>query len=105
MFDGKVRQDPDADGVGYVEAVVRENGNLGKTTDSEPPAIRGPEDHGCGELRGAAFEEIRAAIDLSNYEPHTVVATVWIDLDAWDYAVEWHVGHRRGLITRLREKL
>lgn len=100
-----VRQDPDADGVGYVEAVVRENGDLGKTVDSEPPAIRGVKDRGCGELRSAAFDEIREVLDLSKYEPHTVVATVWIDLDAWDYAVEWQVGHHRGLVTRLHEKL
>lgn len=100
-----VRQDPEADGVGFVEAVVRENGDLGKTVDSEPPEIRDVGDFGCGELTTAAFDEIREAADLDRHDPHTVVATIWIDLDEWDYSIEWHAGHRRGLVTRLRERL
>lgn len=55
----------------------------------EPPEIRGITDHGYGELKTAGMDKVRERVNPYAHEPGTIVATVVIDLDEWDYRVEW----------------
>jgi predicted RNA-binding Zn-ribbon protein involved in translation (DUF1610 family) len=48
---------------------------------------RWPADTGYGELCSAAYDEIRDRLDLAAIAPGTHVATVLVDLEAWDYQV------------------
>lgn len=79
------------DGTGYHVVTVRENGDFGKAIESEPPAIRGVRDYGCGELTTAAFDEIRQHVDPDEHDAHEAIATVYYDYDDWSYRIEYHV--------------
>lgn len=80
------------DATGFEEIVVRRAGDLGSSTDSEPPTIRDTGDHGWGsDLKTPAWDEIREKVDPDNHEPKTHVATVRYDLDAWEYTIEYRV--------------
>jgi len=80
------------DATGFEEIVVRRAGDLCSTTDSEPPGIRGPQDHGWGtDLKTPAWDDVRENVDPAEYEAKTHVATVHYDLDAWEYTIEYLV--------------
>lgn len=97
------------DGRGYEIVTVRDGPNgldLGISTESEPPEIRGVGDHGVGtDLEVPAYDEIRAAVDLEELEPGTEIARVEYDLDSWTYEVEYLVatGWRDRLEDLVRE--
>lgn len=56
---------------------------------SDRVGIRGLQDHGCGFLEGHAWDEVKEAIEPWQLEEPTHVATLVVDLDEWDYRVEW----------------
>ncbi|PGF13810.1 hypothetical protein CP556_25110 [Natrinema sp. CBA1119] len=80
------------DGAGFEEVVVRRAGDLGVDSESEPPTIRGPGDHGWGDdLKTPAWNEVREKIDPADYDAKTHVATIHYDLDAWEFTIEFFV--------------
>ena len=80
------------DKTGYEKIVVREAGDLGSSTDSEPPGIRDEGDHGWGtDLKTPAWDAVREKIDPEDYEPKTHVATIHYNLDEWDFVIEYLV--------------
>jgi hypothetical protein len=77
---------------GYEKVVVRRAGDLGTTTDSEPPAIQGVGDYGWGtDLKSPAWDKVKEKIDPDDFDPKTHVATIHYDLDAWEYTIEYLV--------------
>jgi hypothetical protein len=86
------------------EVVVRDSSrghDLGKRTIERAPSTL--KTRGSGELRTAAFNEVRETFDLEAIEPGTVLATVTYDLDAWKYSIEYEpIG---SLLDRLRRRL
>jgi len=80
------------DNMRYEKIVVREAGDLGSSTDSEPPDIHDADDHGRRmDLKTPAWDAVRANINPSDYEPKTHVATIHYDLDEWDFVIEYLV--------------
>jgi hypothetical protein len=83
----------DAHNVGIYECVIRDVDihrvtPWGKRT-VQSPEIRGPEDHGYGDLTSAAWDEVEERIDPESVDPGTHVATITVDLDLWEYRVEF----------------
>jgi len=92
---------------GYYEVYVRESSSghaLGWGSESKPPESDGRlADYGSGsDLKGPGFDEIEDRLDLEELNPGTYVATLWIDLDAWTYQIEWADDFGPGLVERLR---
>ena len=91
-----MNHDPTRPDVGRYEVVVRdvETPDLGvRTVEFPTPSIKS---RGNGELKTAAFERIRERLDLGeNVGEH--VATVTIDVSAWDYNIRWRVERPLGL--------
>lgn len=56
---------------------------------SERVGIRGLRDHGCGQLEGRGWDAVKEAIEPDDVDERTHVATLLVDLDEWDYRVEW----------------
>lgn len=56
---------------------------------------RWPADAGYGDLLTLAYGEIKCRLDLFEIEPGTRVATVVVDLDAWEYVVVYEDGESR----------
>lgn len=54
-----------------------------------------PADAGYGDLLTLAYGEIKCRLDLFAIEPGTRVATVVVDLDAWEYVVVYEDGESR----------
>jgi len=101
LWRGSVRRDVDHDRVSAREYCVRD-------VDEPDLGIRmhnmaDVESHvyaGVGDLFSAASDQIENRIDLEEHVGETV-ATVYADLDAWEYAIDWHVDPP--LKQRLRE--
>lgn len=55
---------------------------------------------GFGELQGAASDEIEHRLDLQDHVGEHV-ATVWIDVDAWEYSIYWEV--EAPILQRVRD--
>ncbi|ADB63734.1 hypothetical protein Htur_5005 (plasmid) [Haloterrigena turkmenica DSM 5511] len=78
------------DGTGFEKVVVRRTGDLDVETGSEPPEIRGSGDYGYGsDLQTPAFDGIHECLDPDEHDAKTHVATIWYDLDAWEYTSEY----------------
>jgi len=81
---------------GHYDVVVRDVDHdrvtpWGVGFDSDPPEMRGVRDWGCGELKTAGFDEVKAAIDDPEQYRGVHVATIYVDLDEWSYDIENHV--------------
>lgn len=57
--------------------------------------------YGSGELWGAASDEIKDRIDFEDHVGEDV-AVVTIDVDAWDFQIDWLVEDDRRLVDRIR---
>jgi len=86
-----IPRDSNHPAVRYVELCVRdvEDPDLGKrwTTSSELNELKR---RGVGELESDAFSEVKQRIDFGDHVGETI-AEVYIDVEAWEYAVEYHV--------------
>lgn len=85
--------DFDADHIGVYEVVVRDvvdSYDWGKRVvdgfEHRPPAT-----NGSGHLRADAFDEAKEQIDDVDEHRGEVIATVAIDVDAWEYHVRMEV--------------
>lgn len=97
-----MRTDDSHPDVGRYEFVVR---------DVDEPDLgiqdwNGPEmslkARGYGELKTGASDEIHDRLDLEAYVGEHV-ATVYIDVDEWDYCIDWQVD--RSLLQRIGNAL
>lgn len=85
--------DPEADHVGVYEVVIRD---VDKTTPWGKRIVNGiehkpPATNGCGHLRADAFDEVEERLDDVDEHRGEVVATIAIDVDAWEYHVRMEV--------------
>lgn len=92
--------DPSHPDVGRYEYVVRDiddrEPDLGIRTWNSPEMSL--KSHGFGDLRSSASDEIEDRLDISEYVGEHI-ATVYVDVDAWDYCIHWQV--ERSLLQRI----
>lgn len=86
--------------VGRYECVRRDVGRertaWGYNPDGiDTPEFEWPDDRGFGELKDAAWNEIKTDLDPDEVPRGTHVADIIIDLDEWDWHVEWTAEGRR----------
>lgn len=86
-----IPRDPNHPAVRYVELCVRdvEEPDLGKreTNLSELNELKR---RGVGDLEAEAFREVKQRVAFKDHVGETI-AEVFIDVEAWEYAVEYHV--------------
>jgi len=93
-----MRTDPSHPDVGRYEYVVRDvdEPDLGiRSRDGPEMSLKA---RGFGDLKSAASDEIQDRLDLANHVGNHV-ATVYIDVEEWDYCIDWQVD--RPLLFRL----
>ena len=85
--------DFDADHIGVYELIVCEDAdrytwrkNAVNNYEADPPST-----NGAGHLRADAFDEAKEQIDDVDDHRGEVIATVAIDVDAWEYHVRMEV--------------
>ena len=77
--------------VRHIGVCVRdvEEPDLGKR-ETNPSELGELKRRGVGDLQGDAFREVEQRVDLEDHVGETI-AEVYIDVGAWEYAVEYHV--------------
>jgi hypothetical protein len=56
---------------------------------SDRVGMRGIQDHGVGFVESRAWDHVKERIDPYEVPAGTHVATLVVDMDEWDYRVEW----------------
>jgi len=101
-----MKTDPDDPDVGKVRWLVKHNTNGNpafyyadgcKDLPSPEPGLKR---RGVGDLHSAATDEIAERVDLEEHVGE-VVATVTVDVDAWDYRIDWEVDVEDAATTTL----